>query len=407
MNLYSIRRENVSKDLGKNSIIVVYSNDNIKSQDVFNVNKNFYYLTGIDEPDCALVITNFNNKITSKLLITPNDPKEAKWTGNRISSNEASELSGITNIDSYLRINDILDSLFDRVRIYSDAIVYLDLWKEQGVLTNAQSLATRIKKEYPAVGIDDLYPIITQYRLVKDESEITCITQAIAITNIGIQSMMKTIKPRMNEMSLEGLFNFILFQNKCNKTAFKTICASGPRATILHYEDNDQDTKEGDLLLCDLGATYKNYCADISRTFPVSGKFSARQKELYQVVLTAQRIVQDNAVVGNDIKKLTELVVEYYKRELPKHGLKKDVSEYFYHSVSHQLGLDVHDVDGGLGNILKAGMVITNEPGLYVAEEGIGIRIEDDLLITSTGAQCLSSNIAKSPEDIELLMRKR
>lgn len=407
MNLYSIRRENVSKDLGKNSIIVVYSNDNIKSQDVFNVNKNFYYLTGIDEPDCALVITNFNNKITSKLLITPNDPKEAKWTGNRISSNEASELSGITNIDSYLRINDILDSLFDRVRIYSDAIVYLDLWKEQGVLTNAQILATRIKKEYPAVGIDDLYPIITQYRLVKDESEITCITQAIAITNIGIQSMMKTIKPRMNEMSLEGLFNFILFQNKCNKTAFKTICASGPRATILHYEDNDQDTKEGDLLLCDLGATYKNYCADISRTFPVSGKFSARQKELYQVVLTAQRIVQDNAVVGNDIKKLTELVVEYYKRELPKHGLKKDVSEYFYHSVSHQLGLDVHDVDGGLGNILKAGMVITNEPGLYVAEEGIGIRIEDDLLITSTGAQCLSSNIAKSPEDIELLMRKR
>ena len=217
---------------------------------------------------------------------------------------------------------------------------------------------------------------------------------------------MKTIKPRMNEMSLEGVFAFTLFQNKCNKTAFKTICASGRRSTILHYQDNDQDVQDGELLLCDLGATYKNYCADISRTFPVNGKFTPRQKELYNVVLEAQKIVQKNAVVGTNIKKLTELVVEYYKTELPKHKLNKDVNEYFYHSVSHHLGLDVHDIDGGLGDELKAGMVITNEPGLYIADEGIGIRIEDDLLITSTGAQCLSENVIRTPEEIEKLMAK-
>ena len=406
MNLYSIRRENISKDLGDNSIVILFSSDNIKTGDVFNVNRNFYYLTGIDEPNCVLAITNSNSKITSHLFILPHDPIQAKWVGDRISPKEASEISSINEIHNYYQFEEALSSILDRTRAHSDTVVYLDLWTEEGVITKANTLAAKIRKEYPSIAIDDSFPIITQYRLIKDESELTCISQAISITDLGVQSMMKTIKPGMNEMSLEGLFNFVLFQNKCNKTAFKTICASGPRATVLHYQENDQDTKDGELLLCDLGATYKYYCADISRTFPVNGRFSKRQKELYQIVLNAQQIVQDNALVGTNIKHLTELVVDYYKEELPKHGLTKNVDNYFYHSVSHHLGLDIHDVDGGLGNELKAGMVITNEPGLYVADEGIGIRIEDDLLITPTGAQCLSSRIIKTPEDIEKFMAK-
>ena len=406
MNLFAIRRENIMKDLGNNSIVVLFSSDNIKTGDLFNVNRNFYYLTGIDEPNCVLLITNINEKINSQLFILPQDPVQAKWVGDRITGKEAIETSGVNGIQSYYQFEESFTALLNKIRAHQDILIYLDLWTEEGIITKSNMLAGKLRKEYPAYAVCDFFPIAAQYRLIKDEAEITCINHAISITDLGVQSMMKTIKPHMNEMSLEGVFAFTLFQNKCNKTAFKTICASGPRATILHYQENNQDIQDGEMLLCDLGATYKNYCADISRTFPANGKFTPRQKELYNIVLEAQNIVQKNAVVGTNIKKLTELVIDYYKQELPKHNLKKDVSEYFYHSVSHHLGLDIHDIDGGLGDELKAGMVITNEPGLYVADEGIGIRIEDDLLITSTGAQCLSEKIVKKPEDIEALMKK-
>ena len=386
MNLYAIRRENIMKDLGNNSVVVLYSSDNIKTGDVFNVNRNFYYLTGIDEPNCVLLLSHINDKINSQLFILPQDPLQAKWVGERITGKEALTTSGANAVHNYYQFDESFSNLLDRVRAHQDFVIYLDLWTEEGIVTKANMLAGKIRKEYPAYAVCDFFPMAAQYRLIKDESEITCIGQAINITDLGVQSMMKTIKPHMNEMSLEGVFAFTLYQNKCNKTAFKTICASGHRATILHYQDNDQDVQDGELLLCDLGATYKNYCADISRTFPVNGKFTPRQKELYNIVLEAQKIVQKNAIVGTNIRKLTELVIDYYKTELPKHNLNKDVNEYFYHSVSHHLGLDIHDIDGGLGDELRAGMVITNEPGLYVAEEGIGIRIEDDLLITSTGA---------------------
>ena len=155
------------------------------------------------------------------------------------------------------------------------------------------------------------------------------------------------------------------------------------------------------MFLCDLGATNDHYCADISRTFPVNGRFNERQKELYEIVLNANRMVAKKAAPGMSLKDLNKIVTDYYEEELPKHGLTKDVSEYYYHSVSHHLGLDTHDVDGGPGALLEAGNVITDEPGLYVADEGIGIRIEDDLLITNDGAIVLSEEIMKDIEDIE------
>ena len=297
MNLYTIRRENIMKDLGNNSIVVLYSSDNIKTGDVFNVNRNFYYLTGIDEPNCVLLLSNIGEKINSQLFILPQDPVQAKWVGERITGKEALEISGANAVHNYYQFDEAFTNLLDRSRAHQDIVIYLDLWTEEGIITKSNMLAGKLRKEYPAYAVCDFFPIAAQYRLIKDESEITCIGQAITITDLGVQSMMKTIKPHMNEMSLEGVFAFTLFQNKCNKTAFKTICASGRRATILHYQDNDQDVQDGELLLCDLGATYKNYCADISRTFPVNGKFTPRQKELYNIVLEAQKIVQKNAVL--------------------------------------------------------------------------------------------------------------
>ena len=266
--------------------------------------------------------------------------------------------------------------------------------------------AKMLKDRYPSLRVCDIYPILTSMRLVKDEYEISCIKRAIHTTNMGIRQMMRSSKPELNEMSMEGVFNFVLAQSLCRHTAFKTIAASGIRTTILHYSDNDQVMKDGDMFLCDLGATFDHYCADISRSFPVNGRFTPRQREIYELVLQAQDIVRQHARPGVKVRDLNQLVVDFYRSELPKHGLNEDVSEYYFHSVSHHLGLDTHDVDGGMGAILKAGNVITNEPGLYISDEAIGIRIEDDLLITEEGCEVLSQEILKDPDEIEKLMNE-
>ena len=250
----------------------------------------------------------------------------------------------------------------------------------------------------------DTYPILTSLRQCKDEYEVDCARRAIEITNLGVRKMMQSIRPEMNEMIMDGVFEFVLKENMCHKTAFKTIAASGERSTILHYSTNNQTMKDGELFLCDLGATYNNYCADISRTFPVNGKFTDRQKEIYEMVLEAQRIVVRNAKPGVTLKELNQMVVDYYNEELPKHGLDKGTREYYFHSVSHQLGLDTHDVS--TNEPLKVGNIITNEPGLYISDEGIGIRVEDDLLITEEGCEVLSKDIIREVNDIEELMKK-
>lgn len=404
MNLYSKRRERLIKDLGNNSIAIFLSNDNISGPDVFNVNRNFYYLTGIDNKDMALVLENRNNQITAKIFIMPYDELMAKWVGGRMLASEVSAICEIEDIENYDSLSTYLDLQLDRYR-GEGVKVYFDFYKREDVKTLAVNLATKLKDNNPWIEVKDVFPYIANLRLVKDEYEITCLKQAINITRTGIEAMMKAVKPGINEMVMEGIFNFALAKNLCNETSFKTICAAGKRATILHYANNNQICEDGDLLLTDLGATYRHYCGDITRTYPVNGKFSERQKEIYNIVLTAQRLVQENAKPGVKLKDLNNLVIKYYEMELPKHGLTKPVSEYYYHGVSHHIGLDVHDLDGGLGQTLQAGNVISNEPGLYIEDENIGIRIEDDLLITGTGCQNLSSGIVKKVEDIEKLMR--
>lgn len=406
MNLFSIRRERLIKDTAGNATIVLFSGNPImKSEDEaypFDVNRNFHYLTGLEKETMALVFSKIDGQIKERLFILPYDEYMAKWVGGRMLKEEASEISGIEDVGDYSELEDYLANLLNRQRHNSDYKVYFDLWhydaKQEA--TVAIKFANKLKENHPAVNIKDIYPLIAKSRMVKDEYELTCIKRAIAITNQGVRQMMSSIKPGMNEMTMEGLFNLVLAQNVCNKNAFKSICASGKRATVLHYSDNNQTMNDGELFLCDLGATFKNYCSDISRTFPVNGKFSDRQKEIYELVLGAQRVVEENAKPGITLRELNKLVVDYYTKELPKHNLDKDVSEYYFHGVSHHLGLDTHDVD--IGNVpLVAGNIITNEPGLYIEDENIGIRIEDDLLITGTGNTVLSSDIPKQIEDIE------
>lgn len=405
MNLYSKRRELLQKNLNQNSIAIFFSSDAIQEEGRFNINRNFYYLTGIDREQMVLVLIDKAGLKSEHLFILPYDEKEALWVGGRLSKKEATKISNIEDIRNLEDFDGFIERILDYYR-GNNLSVYLDTFvKEDGTPSKASEYGNKLLTKYPGIKVIDVFPFTTRMRLIKDDYEVTCIKQAINITKSGIQSMMKAIKPGLNEMAMQGVFTFTLNQNVCNECSFKTIAASGRRATILHYSDNNQVMEDGELFLQDLGATFKHYCADITRTYPVNGVFTNRQKELYKLVLNAQKIVQDNARVGVKVRDLNKMVVDYYKTELPKHGLNKDVSEYYYHSVSHHLGIDCHDVDGGLGDVLEAGNIITNEPGLYVSDEGIGIRIEDDLLITGTGAVNLSEDIIKEIEDIENFMK--
>ena len=410
MNLYSKRRERVIKSLTSNGTILIFSgNAQMKSEDEeypFCVNRNFYYLTGLDAENMVLLLNNNNGITHETLFILPYNELLAKWVGGRILPEKAKEISAVEDIKNIDELDNVVSSIIDKNRGDGTFKVHFDMWHynmEQD-LSPAIKYANKLKERYPYIVVKDIFPVLTRMRLIKDEYEIQNIKKAIHTTNIGIQQMMKTSRPGVNEMTMEGVFDFVLRQAMCRENAFDTIAASGSRATILHYRDNNQTMEDGELFLCDLGATSNHYCADISRTFPVNGKFTDRQREIYEIVLGAQKIVEDNAKVGVKLKDLNQMVVDYYKIELPKHGLYKEVSEYYYHSVSHHLGLDTHDVNGGLGDVLEAGNVITNEPGLYISDEGIGIRIEDDLLITGTGAEVLSQEIIKSVDDIEQFM---
>ncbi|MGL4373555.1 MAG: M24B family metallopeptidase, partial [Turicibacter sp.] len=231
---------------------------------------------------------------------------------------------------------------------------------------------------------------------------------AIDKTRIGIEALMKQSKPGMKEYQLEAHYDFAIKTEGVKKTSFHTIAASGANATILHYGENNCEMQDGDLILFDLGCEWNNYCSDISRTFPVNGKFSDRQKAVYQVVLDTQMAIVEMLKPGLDMAEVNAKARKMLADGCKTLGLienDEDLVKYYYHGIGHYLGLDTHDV-GGRGGVLKPGMVITVEPGLYIAEESIGIRIEDDVLITEDGHINLSKDIIKSVEEIEAFMAK-
>lgn len=218
---------------------------------------------------------------------------------------------------------------------------------------------------------------------------------------------MTNLKPGMHEYQIESYFDQAIKFHGGTGIAFTTIAATGENATCLHYSSNNTQIKDGDLVLFDLGALYENYNADISRTFPANGKFTPRQKQLYNIVLEGQEVVFSHAKPGITTLELNQKLIAFYQKKLKEIGLIKEDSEvqkYYYHGVSHHLGLDVHDLCEYTP--LKPGCVITNEPGLYIKEEGIGIRIEDDVLITEDGCVNLSKGIIKTVEEIEEFMEK-
>lgn len=401
---YQAKRERLLDAIEDKSIVLLTSGVAIKkSADEnypFSVNRNFYYLTGIDEEEVILLMLKVDNTKTYKLFIREADPLMEKWVGKTINKVEAKEKAGISEV-GYLE--ELKEYIIELCKQHDLLNVYIDDEDSKHIHFGKDLIAEHdILK---SLSIHNIYPLIIKQRVVKSEEEINAIRTAITKTNIGIMNMLKHMKPKMYEYELVAHFDYALKANN-SRSAFSTIAAGGKRATILHYITNDELVNDNELVLFDLGATYQNYCADISRTFPISGKFSPRQKEIYEIVLKAQKAVIKAIKPNVTLAQLQAITVDVFQKELMKIGLIKtesieEVRRYYYHGVSHSLGLDTHDVGIGRDDPLPINAVITVEPGLYIEEEAIGIRIEDDVLITETGAEVLSAEIIKEVAEIE------
>lgn len=410
-DFYINTRKKIVNSLEDNSLLILFSGTAPhKSADAeydFIVNKNFFYLVGTEREKFVLLIEKRKNEIKETLFIDKVTPLEEKWTGFRMTEDEAKSVSGIENIKPVNSFNDYINNiLFDD----NFSRVYLDLERRgwDADETKALTLAKNIKEKYPHITINNSYNIIAKSRMIKSEKEIAMIKKAIDITNQGIRKMMQNSKPGMKEYQLEAYFDFELKTLGAKRHAFNTIAASGKNAIVLHYEDNNCEMNNGDLILFDLGAEYNNYCADISRTFPVNGRFTERQKEIYNIVLKSQLETIKAVKPGFPYRELNNVTKKVLTEECKKIGLIKEdeeISKYYYHGVSHYLGLDTHDV-GDCETILESGMVLTIEPGLYIEDEGIGIRIEDNVVVTDDGCENLSRDIIKTVEEIEAFMNK-
>lgn len=373
------------------------------------VNRNFYYLTGIKQENVILLLS----KNFEMLFIAPIDVVMSKWVGKTLTKEEVSEISGV-KVENIVYLNTFENTLFTmfqstRHNVFTTSQIYLDLELRRLPLYNsfALNLSKKIQKEFPAITIKNCYNLIVKLRTQKQPEEIELMVSSIETTNRAIQNVMIHHDELTNEALGEAYHDFVLIKEGKIKS-FNNIIAAGQNATILHYEDNNQEIKDNSLLLMDVGCFTEEYSSDISRTFPVSGKFTERQKAVYEVVLNCNKKCIEYLKPGITFKEFNAFARKLLFEGCKEIGLvekEEDLMKYYYHSIGHSLGLDVHDPAVEAEGILE-GMVLTVEPGLYIEEEGIGIRIEDDVLITKDGAVVLSKDIIKEVKDIEEFMKK-
>lgn len=408
-------RKRLAEQLDEDSVAIFYSGlapvkSNDQDMSPFAVNRNFYYLTGIDTENVWLVLSKGSTGVTEMLFLDEPDEFLIKWNGWMLTREEASEKSGLKPED--IRYAQDLDRFVGgfiyngRTLTTRPKPVYFsfDRLSMKAAPTPAEQYANKLRERYPAVEIRNCAAMVAHLRAVKSLEEIACIRKAGDVTIQALTAMLHSGKPGEYEYQWAADYEHIVARNGM-RNAFTTIAASGSNAVMLHYSDNNCVAQDGDLLLFDLGAEYGYYSSDVSRTFPVGGRYTDRQKELYGIVREAMDLARDKMRPGIALRDSQQAVLDFYKKALRSAKLISDDSEvrkYYYHGVSHSLGLDTHDPCDR--TVYEPGMVITCEPGLYVKEEGIGIRLENDILVTESDPVDLIGNRLLDIKEIEAIM---
>lgn len=418
--LFIQNRNNFKEHLKPGSIAIFFSNDimptNADGSMGFKQNSDLFYLSGIDQEETILIIfpdarDNHHKEI---LFIRETNEHIAIWEGQKLTKQEASEISGISTIYWTHQFEQIVKTL-----IYQAEYVYLNanehLRKYIETETAQDRWTKKLMQQYPLHKYERSAPILFKLRSIKNSIEIDLIQHACNITEKGFRRILKMIKPGVWEYEIEAELIHEFICHRSRGFAYSPIIASGKNACVLHYTENNAQCKDGDVILIDAAAEYANYASDLTRCIPVNGKFTKRQKEVYNSVLFVLKEATKLLRPGMTFDKYNKEVGKLMTEELLKLKLltKDDVNnqspekpaykKYFMHGTSHFLGIDVHDV-GFFYEPMQAGMVFTCEPGIYIPEENLGIRLENDILITQNGQINLMENIPVEAEEIEDLM---
>jgi len=400
-------RQNFLNVMQENTLAILYSGESIRNTAdelyPFKSNRNFFYLTGIAKERAVLLITKQNHSVTETLYVPKVDPDIEKWNGRMLTCEDARKVSGIEKVE---HTEDFLTHLNSTLLHGGFENLFLDFehrgWSSPPTAIHA--FAADIQARHPYLNLKNAYPVICRLRRVKSAEEVNNIRQAIRLTNEAFLSAVKHTQPEKKEYEIEAHYDYVLKANGAPR-GFPSIIAAGRNATIMHYVDNNATMTNHDLLLMDIGAEHESYKADITRTIPVSGTFTQRQRAIYDVVLSAERATIEAVRPGIEHGTLNEITKRILAQGLQRLGVIQDAAElerYYFYNVSHYLGLDTHDV--GEYGLLEPGMVLTIEPGIYIPEESIGVRIEDDVLVTESGVEVLSADILKDPDEIEKWM---
>lgn len=425
---YKARREMLRNKMPDSSVSILFSSpERNRSNDVdytFHQDPSFFYLTGITEPNSVLVIfkqkQSFSGKVVDELLFIPkkNISREI-WNGLQAGPADASALSGIQLVqtsDAFSSLVFPMSSLNWILRL-SFPKGMVDVKRDE---TDLFSLVDQFKlsTNFPSSKDDDfrLSKMLTEMREIKQPAEIKLMRKAIDLSCEGHKEMMRGLEPGMSEYSIQAIGEYVFKRGGAETFGYPSICGGGENSCILHYESNRRPLYSGDLILLDMGGEYHGYSADITRTLPVNGKFTTEQKEIYELVYQAQTEAFDKCKPGNRFHDPHNAAMNIIANGLLRLGITKnleDAKTYFMHNTSHYLGLDVHDP--GTYEPLKEGNVITIEPGIYIPKGSdcdskwwnIGIRIEDDVLITSDGYEILSGSLPSKWQDVEKLMEEK
>ena len=419
--LFAANRERLARLLLPNSVAAVNANDipptNADGSLIPIPNSDLFYLTGIEQEESILVLAPNAHDEKQREILFLREPNELLkiWEGHKHPKDEAQKISGIKTIKWLSEFPVIFRQL-----LCESEHVYLNTNEHKRAADTVETRDLRFIREtqaqYPLHQYHRLARLLHRLRVVKSEPEIELLKQSVAITEQGFRRLLKFVKPGINEVEAEAELAHEFTRHRA-RFAYNPIIASGANACILHYNHNDQPCKKGDLLLLDVAASYANYNADLTRTIPVSGRFTRRQKQIYQTVLRVLRASIAGATVGKlhrDWQKESQMMMNDELLSLgllKKSDIKKQTEEtpacrkYFMHGLGHPLGLDVHDV-GFTTEPFAPGWVLTVEPGIYIPKEGFAVRLEDDILVTENGPVNLMASTPIEPDEIESLMNR-
>jgi Xaa-Pro aminopeptidase len=413
---YATRRVKLASNIDGPIVLLGYTGREEEAQTyIFAQEENFYYLTGHNEEEAALILLPPENNKSKKddwsgpreiFFLPPRDARKEKWNGARMSPSDP----GIEMRTGFALVKPMpeLRATVERLaRMYGTFYTLLPYQKEMGGYPHERETVDWLKQAAPEVTVKDIRPSLTEMRMVKSPTELVLLRQAIDVSLDAQFEAMRMMRPGVWEYQVAAKMVEVHAMGGSEAEAYAPIVGAGPNSTALHYDKLARKIEDGDIVVLDVGAQYSGYAADITRTLPASGKFTPRQREIYEIVLGAQEAAMHALKPGMDMcrkgdKSVYKIAYDYINSHgKDQHG--KSLGQYFIHGLGHSIGLNVHD-PGDLCGPFVAGMVVTVEPGIYIPEENLGVRIEDDVLITESGYEQLSQKLPRSVDEIEKIM---